>query len=67
MDHSIRAKTAEEIERDRYGSIEQCPTCEGGREVVDLTYGRERRIACQTCGGSGLIDAGVWPYEAPAP
>ena len=40
-----------------------CPTCEGDRVVVDLRYGRPRRLSCRTCAGTGMIDAGVWPYE----
>lgn len=45
--------------------IENCPTCDGGGRVVDLRYGRERRLTCRTCEGSGRIDAGVWPYYPP--
>lgn len=62
MDQPIRLKTPQEL-----AAMELCPTCEGGGVVVDLRFGRERRLVCRTCQGHGLIDAGVWPYDsAPA-
>lgn len=44
-------------------TLQSCPTCEGDRVVIDLRYGRPRRLKCRTCAGTGTIDAGVWPYE----
>lgn len=40
-----------------------CPTCEGSGKVISFHFGRERTRQCPTCGGHGVLDAGVWPYE----
>lgn len=44
-------------------SGEVCPTCDGGRTVLDLHHTPPRRLPCKTCAATGVIDAGVWPYE----
>jgi DnaJ-class molecular chaperone len=58
-----RAGLCQTFARKQLDGLEVCPTCDGGGRVVDLRFGRPRRLNCRTCKGSGKIDAGVWPYE----
>lgn len=42
---------------------QDCPTCDGGGVVLDVRFTPPKRLMCGTCGATGHVDAGVWPYE----